>query len=285
VTEPVVPPSIAGTIGRVVAFVVLLVLCVTIGALMLSPPLTWLAARAGQRLRVDYYGQLAGVAAATWIMLRGVDHRPWADVDLGENAARPRLFGIGWLAGMAAIATTCGLLFISGLLHFVPAIVAGGGWLGAAVRVTLVLLPAALAEEMATRGYLLTVLRERMGARAAVITTSVGFGLLHLTNPGWTLVSLSVVMLAGVFLATVRLALGSMYAAWMAHLAWNWVMAVPLHAYVSGQRLEAPGYRAVAAGPEWLSGGRWGPEGGLVAALGLIAGLAYFHARRRREES
>jgi membrane protease YdiL (CAAX protease family) len=239
VTEPVVPPSIAGTIGRVVAFVVLMVLCVTIGALMLSPPLTWLAARAGQRLRVDYYGQLAGVAAATWIMLRGVDHRPWADVDLGENAARPRLFGIGWLAGMAAIATTCGLLFISGLLHFVPAIVAGGGWLGAAVRVTLVLLPAALAEEMATRGYLLTVLRERMGARAAV----------------------------------------------MAHLAWNWVMAVPLHAYVSGQRLEAPGYRAVAAGPEWLSGGRWGPEGGLVAALGLIAGLAYFHARRRREES
>jgi membrane protease YdiL (CAAX protease family) len=284
VTEPVVPPSVAGTIGRVAAFVVLVVLGATIGAVLLSPPLTWLAARAGQRIQVGYYGQLVGIAAATWIMLRGVDQRAWADVDLGATAARPRLFATGWLAGTAAIAVTCGLLFLVGLLRFEPSTI-DGGWLGAAARVSLVLLPSALAEEMASRGYLLTVLRERVGTRAAIIMTSTGFGLLHLSNPGWTLVSLSMVMLAGVFLATVRIALGSLYAAWMAHLAWNWVMAVPLHAYVSGRRLEAPGYRAVAVGPQWLSGGSWGPEGGLVAALGMIGVLAYFYGRRRREES
>jgi membrane protease YdiL (CAAX protease family) len=284
VTEPVVPPSVAGTIGRVVAFVLLVVLCATVAVLLLSPPLTWLAARAGQRLRIDYYAQLAGIGAATWIMLRGVDHRPWADVDLGESAARPRLFAVGWLIGTGAIVVTCGVLYLAGLLEFVPTMI-GGGWTGAALRVTLVLLPAALAEEMASRGYLLTVLRERIGTRAAIVVTSAGFGLLHLSNPGWTLVSLSIVMFAGVLLALVRVALGSIYAAWMAHLAWNWVMAVPLHAYVSGQRLEAPGYRAVTEGPAWLSGGRWGPEGGLVAALGMSVVVAYFYARRRREES
>jgi membrane protease YdiL (CAAX protease family) len=282
--EPVVPPSVAGTIGRLAAFVVLVVLGATIGSVLLSPPLTWLAAHAGQHMRVDYYGQLAGIAAATWIMLRGVDHRAWADVDLGAAAARPRQFATGWLVGTAAIAATCGLLLVVGLLRFEPSTI-DGEWLGAAARVSLVLLPSALAEEMASRGYLLTVLRERVGTRAAVIMTSAGFGLLHLSNPGWTLVSLSMVMLAGVFLATVRIALGSLYAAWMAHLAWNWVMAVPLHAYVSGRRLEAPGYRAVAVGPQWLSGGSWGPEGGLVAALGMIGVLAYFYVRRRREES
>jgi membrane protease YdiL (CAAX protease family) len=284
VTEPVVPPSVAGTIGRVAAFIVLVVLGATIGAVLFSPPLTWLTARAGQRIQVDYYGQLIGIVVATWIMLRGVDQRAWADVDLGATAARPWLFATGWLAGTAAIAAACGLLFVVGLLRFEPSVI-GGGWFGAAVRVSLVLLPSALAEEMASRGYLLTVLRERVGTRAAVIMTSAGFGLLHLSNPGWTLVSLSMVMLAGVFLATVRIALGSLYAAWMAHLAWNWVMAVPLHAYVSGRRLEAPGYRAVAVGPQWLSGGSWGPEGGLVAALGMIGVLAYFYVRRRREES
>jgi uncharacterized protein len=284
VTEPVVPPSVAGTIGRVAAFIALVVLGATIGAVLLSPPLAWVAARAGQRIQVDYYGQLVGIAAATWIMLRGVDQRAWADVGLGATAARPRLFATGWLAGTAAIAATCGLLFLVGLLRFEPSMI-DGGWLGAAVRVSLVLLPSALAEEMASRGYLLTVLRERVGTRAAVIITSAGFGLLHLSNPGWTLVSLSMVMLAGVFLATVRIALGSLYAAWMAHLAWNWVMAVPLHAYVSGRQLEAPRYRAVALGPQWLSGGSWGPEGGLVAALGMIGVLAYFYVRRRREES
>ena len=282
--EPVVPPSVAGTIGRVVAFVLLVVLCVTVAAVMLSPPLTWLAARAGQRLRIDYYAQLAGIVAATWIMLRAVDHRPWADVDLGASAARPQLFAAGWLLGTAAIAVTCALLYLADLLVFVPS-VTDGGWTGAGIRVTLVLLPAALAEEIASRGYLLTVLRERIGTRAAILVTSAGFGLLHLANPGWTLVSLSIVMLAGVLLAIVRVTLGSIYAAWMAHLAWNWVMAVPLHAYVSGQRLEAPGYRSVATDPAWLSGGRWGPEGGLVAALGMSVVVAYFYARRRREES
>jgi uncharacterized protein len=284
VTEPVVPPSVAGTIGRVVAFFVLVVLCATVAVVFLSSPLTWLAARAGQRLRIDYYAQVAGIAAATWIMLRGVDHRPWADVDLGEAAARPRLFAIGWLIGTAAIVVTCAVLYLAGLLAFLPTAM-GSGWTGAAIRVTLVLLPAALAEEMASRGYLLTVLRERIGTRAAIAITSVGFGLLHLANPGWTFVSLSMVMFAGVLLAVVRVALRSIYAAWMAHLAWNWVMAVPLHAYVSGQRLEAPGYRAVTEGPAWLSGGRWGPEGGLAAALGMSVVVAYFYARRRREES
>jgi membrane protease YdiL (CAAX protease family) len=284
VTEPVAPPSVAGTIGRVVAFVVLVLLGATVGGVLLSPLLTWVASLAGQRLRVDYYGQLAGVAMATWVMLRAVDHRPWSDVDLGEAAARPHLLATGWLAGTTAIVVTCIVLYLAGLLRFVQGTVEGG-WAGAAVRVTLVLLPSALAEEMMSRGYLLTVLRERIGTRGAVALTSVVFGLLHLANPGWTLVSLAVVVLAGAFLATVRVALGSIYAAWMAHLAWNWVMAVPLHAYVSGQRLEGPGYRAVTEGPEWLSGGRWGPEGGLVAALGMSAVLTYFYARRRREES
>ena len=54
---------------------------------------------------------------------------------------------------------------------------------------------------------------------------------------------------------------------------------------VSGIEFQTPLYKAVTAGPAWLSGGEWGPEGGLVAAFGLIGGLAYFYQRRRREES
>jgi membrane protease YdiL (CAAX protease family) len=149
----------------------------------------------------------------------------------------------------------------------------------------VVLLPAALAEEVMCRGYLLTVVREAIGARAAIVLTSVLFGLLHLGNPDATVESVVVVVLAGVFLATVRIALRSLYAAWMAHFAWNWVMAVPLHATVSGIRFEAPGYFAESAGPAWLSGGSWGPEGGIVAALGLTAALVFLYTRPRREES
>ncbi len=283
-TEPIAPPSVVGTIGRVVAFLLLLAVSATLAGVTIAPALTWLVARTGQRLRIDFYVALAGALAATWFMLRMVDHRDWRAVDMSREAAHPRLLVVGWLVGTGAIVVTCALLFATGLLRVLP-VDAATSWVGAATRVTVVLLPAALAEEIVCRGYLLSVLREGAGTRTAVLLTSAAFALLHIWNPGATVGSVLVVLLAGVFLATVRLALGSLYAAWMAHLAWNWVMAVPLHAAVSGERFEAPGYRAVMTGPDWLSGGAWGPEGGLVAALGMAAGLGYFYARHRREES
>lgn len=280
------PParSVAGTIVRVVAFVLLFFVCAILAGLLLGPVLTWLVARTGQRMRIDYYLELAAALAATGVMLRVVDEHDWRAVDMTRDAARPRTLVAGWLLGSGAIVLTSAILLATGWLRFVPAD-AFSSWAGAAARVTIVLLPAALAEEVLCRGYLLSVLRERAGTTAAVIITSTAFAILHVWNPGATVESVLVVLLAGIFLAAVRLAFASLYAAWMAHLAWNWVMAVPLHAVVSGARFEAPGYRAVTAGPSWLSGGVWGPEGGVVAAFGFTAALGFLYTRRRREES
>jgi len=238
----------------------------------------------GYPLQLSGVSTLVGVVVATALMLRSIDQRPWADIDLSKEAARPRTLITGWLIGALSIGATCAVLLATGLLAFEPA-ESKVSWLSAAIRTTLVLLPASLGEELMLRGYLLTIVRETVGTRGAVIGTSVMFGLLHLANPGSTATSLLVVMLAGVFLATVRLALKSLWAAWMAHLAWNWIMAVALHALVSGLEFQSPVYRAVTSGPAWLSGGEWGPEGGLIAAFGLIGGLTYFYARHRREES
>ena len=188
----------------------------------------------------------------------------------------------GLCVGGATNGFACVALLTLGLLRF-DAGTTDASWIGAALRVSVVLLPAALAEEVICRGYLLTVIRESVGTRTAVLVTSVGFGLLHIANPGWTIESVIDVMLAGLLLAAVRIAMNSLYAAWMAHFAWNWVMAVPFHAAVSGRQFESPGYKAVTLDPSWLSGGSWGPEGGLIAAVGMTAGLAFLYARQRRE--
>jgi hypothetical protein len=66
----------------------------------------------------------------------------------------------------------------------------------------------------------------------------------------------------------------------MAHFAWNWTMAVLFHTAVSGLPLESPDYRYVDAGPDWATGGTWGPEGGAAGGLGMLGGLAYLYARR-----
>jgi hypothetical protein len=66
------------------------------------------------------------------------------------------------------------------------------------------------------------------------------------------------------------------------HFAWNWVMAAWLHTSVSGIAIIAPDYRVVDAGPDWLTGGAWGPEGGLAAALSMFAVVIYLYARHLR---
>lgn len=223
---------------------------------------------------------LAGALAATALMVRLVDVRPWRDVGLGREAARLPAWGWGTAVGAAAIGLACGGLLLAGWLRIEPS--PPGSSLGAALTITAFVLPAALYEEVVCRGYLFTALRDGAGAWWAVAVTSALFGIVHWFNAGSTVQSVLVVTLAGVFLAAVRLVYDSLYAAWAAHAAWNWVLAVPLHAAVSGFSFDAPDYRTVDTGPDWLTGGSWGPEGGLAAALGMVAAIAYLNARHRR---
>ncbi len=229
----------------------------------------------------DWVVILAAVAGGHVITLRWIDPRPWRDVRLGRAAARPRRLIEGYLLGALAIGLPSVALMAGGWLVIEPH--TPGSWTGAALRVSALLLVAALAEELIFRGYLLATLRERLGWGPALAVTSIAFGYAHVSNPGASTRALLFVMLAGLFLGGVVAVTRSLYAAWMAHFAWNWTMAVLLHIPVSGVETETPGYRTVDAGPDWATGGPWGPEGGGGAALGMIAGLGYLVARRRGE--
>jgi uncharacterized protein len=265
----------------VLTFVLLYAVFLGVSVALFGHVESQLLAAVGMRARTSDLLSFLAVLVTTTLMVRAVDRRPWRELGLGRLAASPSAFVNGLLIGAAAIGLTCAMLYLAGWLRIVPAL--PGSSLVAGVRVSGFLLVAALSEELLCRGYLLSSIRDALGMRGAVIATSVIFGLLHTLNPGVTVESVMLVMLAGVFLAAVRVVFDSLYAAWGAHMAWNWVMAVPLHAKVSGFQFEAPDYRAISTGPEWISGGAWGPEGGLAAAVGMLAALAYLYARRRRE--
>jgi uncharacterized protein len=156
-------------------------------------------------------------------------------------------------------------------------------WWSGAWRVAFSLAPAALAEELVARGYIMSALVEWWGWPWAVATTSIAFGALHVLNPGATPESIALVTIAGVFLAAIVYKTRSLYAAWAAHFAWNATMAIAFHVAVSGLPLESPGYRYVDAGPNWATGGSWGPEAGLPAGLTLIAGSVWLFSRRGRK--
>jgi len=225
-----------------------------------------------------------GFVAATWVMLRWVEGRGWDYVGLDRNAARPRLLISGSVMGLLPIAVPSVLLLMTGQLDVVRS--EPGSW-WAATGISLGnLFPAAFGEELLLRGYIFAVLREAIGSRWTLVSTSIVFGLLHIPNPGSDAQSIAIVMMAGFFLGSVLLATRSLWAATMAHFVWNWFMAAALHAPVSGLPVRTPDYRVVDSGPDWLTGGAWGPEGGFLAAFGMFAVLMYLHARPlRRLES
>ena len=246
---------------------------------VLYPLLAAIVAAAGVRLGAYHLVLVAALLLAHWATLRQVDHRGWSEVGLGRAAARPAPVLLGAAAGALAIGGPSLVLLGAGWLRAEPA--PAGSSLAAAASLGFSLAPPALWEELLFRGYPLRVLAGWMGAWPAVCATSLAFGLVHLTNAWSSAQSTALVTLAGFFLGAVLLRTGSLYAAWAAHWAWNWTMAALFHVPVSGIGFTTPDYRVVDAGPDWATGGVWGPEGGAAAALGLVAAMYLLIGRRR----
>lgn len=255
-------------VARLVAFIGASLLALAVVPALLYPFIRISGSVTGMRLIAFGLMSCAAMLIATAVTVR-LFGESWRDTTrLGCDAlGRWPLLG-GLAAGWFAISVPAGLLIWFGALRIVPAD-AGSWWEGAALALAI-LVPAALTEELALRGYAFTLLRRAWGVTTAVALTSVAFGLLHLFNPGVTAQSVVLVTLAGVFLAGVRLAFDSLWAAWLAHLGYNFVQLAVLHTPVSGLAVPQPYYRTISSGPVWLTGGAWGPEAGGAAAFGML---------------
>lgn len=248
------------------------------------PLVSGVLALIGVRLVLFPWALLGAVVLAHAITFRLVDPRGWRSVRLDHTAVRLRPILSAAVLGAAAVALATAPLLAIGWLRIVPG--PAGSSIGMGLSILPFLVPAALWEEMVFRGYGFAVLAEWWGTPAALGVTSLAFGLVHLENAGATAESVGVVVIAGLFLGGVLVAMRSLWAAFTAHLAWNWTLAGVLHSAVSGVPFATPDYRVVDAGPDWATGGVWGPEGGLPAALSLLAVTIYLYVRRtRREES
>ncbi|MCU0636174.1 MAG: CPBP family intramembrane metalloprotease [Gemmatimonadaceae bacterium] len=219
---------------------------------------------------------LTGAFVAHAILLEWLAPLPWQDAALGRVAWRTRALGGGLLLGALLVIATMGVGFAA--QHFALERTTGTAseWWDVALRLAWLLAPAALWEELVFRGYLLSVTRELIGTRGALVATSVAFAVVHADNPGAGPLPLLVVFTAGIALGAIRVRFDSVPAAWLAHFAWNWLLAAGLHADVSGLAFGTPRWHLVEQGPDWLTGGTWGPEGGLYAlvAFGAVSAWA-----------
>ncbi|HJS47407.1 MAG TPA: CPBP family intramembrane glutamic endopeptidase [Gemmatimonadales bacterium] len=221
-----------------------------------------------QSILAQGVGFSLGFAAATWLVGVKGARLSWADLRWHRAGPPMRGAAVGLLLGGAAAGLAMALALPAGAAWTRDA--GGlGSWFGAAAQWVAVLLPAALWEEFALRGVPLVLLAGVMGKAPASVITAVAFGALHANNPGATPLGVVNTGVAGLFLAAAFWAPGGIWTATGAHLGWNAVIAT-LEAPVSGIPFAMPFLDYHPGGPAWLTGGSFGPEGGLLATVAII---------------
>jgi membrane protease YdiL (CAAX protease family) len=211
---------------------------------------------------------LLAFGAATWVV--GVRALRFGAGDLRwrTRLGWARGLGAGLVFGIlpAAIAMTLGVFTAgAGWTHD------GGSleqWLLQAGKTVLILAPAALAEELMFRGLPMVIAGRTLGRGRAILLLSLLFALAHIRNPDVTSAGLANIALAGIWLSLAFFSPGGMWTAFGAHLGWNATLAA-LAAPVSGLPFDIPYIDYRMGAPAWLTGGAFGPEGGLLGTLAL----------------
>ncbi len=213
---------------------------------------------------------LVGSLLGGWAMLRLDGRGPGAlGFYLAPGVWKEGLSGVGlgvMIAGSVAVA-----MVVFGVLRWSPETGSVLEYLReGGVSLWLSTIPAA-GEEALMRGYLFQALAEAWGGAWALWITSFLFGILHLGNPNTSWIGLANILVAGLFLGVVYLKTASLWWATGAHLGWNWAHGFLSDLPVSGLELvDTPLLEPLTRGPEWLSGGSFGPEGSVLATLILL---------------
>lgn len=215
---------------------------------------------------------LAAALGAGWVLLWLEGRRAG---ELGFRLEGPALqeSGVGLGIGVGLAVACVVVVVAAGGVRMTREPGTVGGLLGTGAKALWMLAFPAAAEEALFRGYPFQTLVRALGARPAVVLAGVAFGLLHGLNPHATWLGALNTGIAGVLLSVVYLRTASLWAATGVHLGWNWGLAFVADVPVSGLDLVDTPYLAVApAGPTWVGGGAFGPEGGVAATV--VAGVA-----------
>lgn len=211
---------------------------------------------------------LAMISLYIWAVGR-VEHRK--AVELGA-AKRWRHILVGTGLGLLMSGATVGILALCGAYA-----ITGWGSVSGMLAVAGMMCAIAVSEEVFFRGVVFRLLRGRWGTTVALGISAVLFGLVHLVNPDASLWGAFAIMIeAGIMLGAAYLATGSLWLAIGVHFGWNFAITGLFGSVTSGSEARESLVTATSSGPDWLSGGSFGPEASIVAILVCSAAIVVF---------
>ncbi len=243
---------------------------------------------------LDYIGRSVLTLGLFYIMFRYVDGRPWSFSGLTLD----RTWIKECIAGIVMAALAMGLIFITlwqtGGLEITNFSWNRSGdtfWLIPLLIFFVQMASVGFYEEVMARGYLLPNITEgftlgnvtpQKAAIISVIISSGIFGLGHAGNPNANITAVVNIVLAGVMLAVPFIITGRLGLSVGIHFSWNFFQGGIFGFRVSGMEVRNSLIQIQQGGPDWWTGGSFGPEAGLIGVLGilLILGLTLLYLKQ-----
>ena len=235
-----------------------------------------------------------------------MDHRitkdnPWYQGGLYWNSTSLTHYIAGWVIGLLALSIMVGIGYLLGFFS-----VGSAGYatqfatenMATNDRTYLVsisassyysiflflfqMLAVGFYEEVMLRGYVLINLKEgiqwkyisdRTALIIAVMLSSLIFSLAHLLNPSASIITFITISLAGILLAFPFVWTGNLALSIGLHSAWNFILGGVFGFKVSGLSWSASILYVQSTGPDWWTGGLFGPEAGISGVIAMFLSL------------
>lgn len=210
-----------------------------------------------------------------WLVRKLIDKKTFISLGLKLDSLAVKDFFIGLVISGLMIGTIFVVLYLSGLLE-IDEISWGDNIIYVLFNIFLWFFGIGLAvgwsEELGFRGYLLQNMRDGMGLFWAVLISCLLYGLLHMSNPNSTLLSGILIAFFGYLRIFGWLRTGQLWLSMGMHTGWDFFQGPLLGFTVSGMKTQSI-IKQTVSGEEWVTGGFFGPEAGIIILPVLILGL------------
>jgi membrane protease YdiL (CAAX protease family) len=270
--------SIARSIGMILLGVAFIAAPMALFKLGILPPLQ-AALGLGDKPSpwISPPGMLLAMVSGYWAYVRLIERRAATELTL-----RPAQLLFAVLLAVVLIGAPVLVLYALGYYHLLS--YAGVEAIWAAI---LILIPAAVLEELVFRGLMFSILERQFDTITALLVQSVIFAAVHMSNPGFGgLIDMFAGVLIGAFWTLLFVLWRNIWSVGLHHAAWNLTIVLtglPLSG-LEDFRSAAP-FRSVFEGPELMTGGHAGPEASVVtlAVAAIATGVVLWLARRRQQ--
>lgn len=201
------------------------------------------------------------------LVMSRIERRSPGAYGLPLTEAFGKKFWLGMLFGLMEISVLIGLIFAFQGYSFGNLALSSKGIVGWGLLHLVLFTAVGFFEEFLFRGYTQFTLADGIGFWPAALILSLGFGAIHLNNPGEGLVGAASVVLVGLFFAFTLYRTGNLWYAVGLHASFDWGETYLFSVPNSGTFMQGHLSNSILHGPKWLTGGTVGPEGSVFCFL------------------